>query len=197
MRYICCSMESLRRQKNLMYMYKKMEDNAVTDLLTGIYNRNGFNLYSEEIFRAAKSGGKKFTLILGDLNNLKYINDTFGHVEGDFAIKSAAEAFKNACRHNMSCFRIGGDEYVLSSSEISTEEEISEIIGTVEKYLKNINDTADKPYSISISIGVFFDTVENYESSENPFTIADERMFETKEKFKREEGFDYRKMRSS
>lgn len=197
MRYVCCSMESLRRQRNLIYMYKKMEDNAVTDLLTGIYNRNGFNLYAEEIFRAAKSGGKKFTLILGDLNNLKYINDTFGHVEGDFAIKSAAEAFRLACGDNMSCFRIGGDEYVLSSCDISSEEEISDIVGSVERYLKSINDTADKPYSISISIGVFFDSVEEYESIEHPFTIADEKMFETKEKFKREEGFDYRKMRSS
>lgn len=195
-RYVCCSLESLRRQRNLIYMYKKMEDNAVTDLLTCIFNRNGFNLYAEEIFRTAKSGGKKFALILGDLNNLKYINDTFGHVEGDFAIRSAAEAFRLACREDMSCFRIGGDEYVLSGCDIASEEDISEIIGSVEKYLKNVNDTADKPYSISISIGVFYDTVENYESIENPFTIADERMFEAKEKFKRDEGFDYRKMRS-
>lgn len=197
MRYVCCSLESLRRQRNLIYMYKKMEDNAVTDLLTGIYNRNGFNLYAEQIFRSAKKSGKKFTLILGDLNNLKYINDTFGHVEGDFAIKTAAEAFKRACRKNMSCFRIGGDEYVLAGSEISDIEEISEIKASVEKYLKIINDTADKPYSISISIGVFSETVDNYESIENPFTVADERMFEAKEKFKREDGFDYRKMRSS
>ncbi|MCH5348281.1 MAG: GGDEF domain-containing protein, partial [Oscillospiraceae bacterium] len=171
--------------------------NAVTDLLTGIYNRNGFNLYAEEIFRTAKSGGKKFTVILGDMNNLKYINDTFGHVEGDFAIKSAAEAFKNACKENMYCFRIGGDEYVIVSSDIETEEEIDQIKKSANDYLKKINDSANKPYSINISIGVFSDTVENYDSSENPFTIADERMFEAKEKFKREEGFDYRKMRSA
>lgn len=197
MRYVCISLESLRRQSNLMYMYKRMEDSAVTDVLTGIYNRNGFNLYAEDIFRSAKRNGVRFTLILGDLNNLKYINDTFGHVEGDFAIKSAADAFRNACGNNMSCFRIGGDEYVLASSSIVSEEEIEKITSSVADYLKNINDTANKPYSISISLGAFSDTVAEYDSIEHPFTIADERMFENKEKYKREEGFDYRKMRSS
>ena len=197
MRYLCASLESLRRQRSLMYMYKKMEDNAVTDLLTGIYNRNGFNLYAEEIFRTAKSSGKRFTIILGDMNNLKYINDTFGHVEGDFAIKSAAEAFKIACKENMYCFRIVGDEYVIVSSEIGTDEEIEQVKRTANDYLKKVNENANKPYSINISIGVFSDTVESYDSSENPFSIADERMFEAKEKFKREEGFDYRKMRSA
>lgn len=196
MKYVCVSLESLRRQRNLMYLYKKMEDNAVTDLLTGIYNRNGFNLYTEKILKEVKSSGKNLIVILGDMNNLKYINDTFGHSEGDFAIKSVAEAFKIACGIGMSCFRIGGDEYVMIGGTDSDESEVERYSEAIKQYLKNINSTADKPYSVSVSIGSFFGSPEEYDSIEKPVAIADEKMFEAKEKFKRDENFDYRKQRN-
>lgn len=194
-KYVCVSLESLRRQRNLMYLYKKMEDNAVTDLLTGIYNRNGFNLYTEDILKSVKNRGENLVVILGDMNNLKYINDTFGHAEGDFAIKSAAEAFKNACGNDFSCFRIGGDEYVLIGGAMSAEE-IDRISEAVVRHLKIVNDTADKPYSISVSIGSFFGDPNEFESVEKPIAIADEKMFAAKQKFKKEENFDYRRQRA-
>ncbi len=195
-RYVCASLESLRRQRNMQYMYTKMEENAVTDLLTGIYNRNGFNLYADNIFNEAKMHNQKFTLILGDMNNLKYINDTFGHVEGDFALKSVAEAFTKACSPDMMAFRMGGDEYVIVSRTILSESEIAEIEGSIKQYLKKINDTADKPYSISVSLGWVFDSANNIESVEHAVSIADEKMFVAKEKFKREEGFNYKRSRT-
>ncbi len=196
MRYVCTSLESLRRQRNLMYMYKKMEDNAVTDLLTGIYNRNGFNMYSEKIFRTIKENGGCLTIIIGDLNNLKYINDSFGHGEGDFAIKSAADAFRSACRDDMRCYRIGGDEYVIISGSVASEDKIAETEKQINDYLHGINEAADKPYSITISMGNFFGPVTEYDSIEKPFNIADGRMFAAKEKFKEDEGFYYRKSRT-
>ena len=201
MKYVCVSLESLRRHRNLMYLYKKMEDNAVTDLLTGIYNRNGFNLYTEDILKSVRSKGENLILILGDMNNLKYINDTFGHMEGDFAIKSVADAFKEVCskeayKDKFSCFRIGGDEYVLIGGTNSAEEEIDRISASIVRHLKTVNDTADKPYSISVSIGSFFGSPEEYDTIEKPIAIADERMFEAKQKFKKEENFDYRRQRT-
>lgn len=195
--YLCSSLESMRRQKNLQHMYKKMEENAVTDLLTGIYNRNGFNLYAERILGAAKKKGQKILLILGDMNNLKYINDSFGHIEGDFAIKSVAEAFSNSCRRGMSCFRIGGDEFVIVTSVISDENEIADIYSRINVYLKNINDTADKPYSVSVSLGSFFADSSKLDSIEYALSSADAKMFEAKEKYKKNEGFSYRKSLSS
>ena len=197
MRYVCSSLESLRRQRNLQCMYKKMEENAVTDLLTGIYNRNGFNLYAENIFNQAKQNSQKFTVVLGDMNNLKYINDCYGHVEGDFAIKSVANAFKDICGPHVQCFRIGGDEFVLVSRAIITQGEIDEIMKSISDYLKNVNDTDNKPYSISVSLGFFFGSPEEVESVEHAVTEADSKMFAAKEKYKREEGFDYRKTRTA
>lgn len=197
MRYVCTSLESLRRHRNLMYMYRKMEDNAVTDLLTGIYNRNGFNLYSEKIFSSVKENGGCLSIIVGDLNNLKYINDTFGHTEGDFAIKASADAFIGACSSDMLCFRIGGDEFVIISATVASEDKIAEAEKKISGYLRKVNEAADKPYSISVSTGRFFGPVTEYDSIEQPFTAADRKMFEAKEKFKLDEGFDYRKSRSA
>ncbi len=194
MRYLCSSMESLRRQKNLQYLYHKMEENAVTDLLTGIYNRNGFNLYAGSVLDGAKKRGKKFTFILGDMNNLKYVNDSFGHVEGDFAIKSVADAFKYAAGSE-NCYRIGGDEFVFISGSISSGDEIDKICADIREYLRKVNATADKPYSISVSLGVYFDDASGLDSVEPAVSAADKKMFEAKEKFKREEGFSYRNSR--
>ncbi len=168
-----------------------MEENAVTDLLTEIYNRNGFNLYAQSVLEGAKKRGHKFALILGDMNNLKYVNDSFGHIEGDFAIKSVADAFRNASSPDC-CFRIGGDEFVLISGDISSADEIDQICADIQEYLKVINDTADKPYSTSVSLGVYFDDADKLESVEQAVSFADKKMFEAKEKFKREEGFNYR-----
>ena len=57
------SLESLRRQIKLQYMYKRMEQMAVTDMLTGLYNRNGFNLYSAEEFKKAQENGEVFCAV--------------------------------------------------------------------------------------------------------------------------------------
>ena len=125
------------------------------------------------------------------MNNLKYVNDTFGHVEGDFAIKSVADAFKNACGTDF-CYRIGGDEFVIVSSDISSQEAINGICGKRQAYLNKINDTANKPYSTSVSLGVYFGDASELGSVEQAVSAADKKMFEAKEKYKREEGFSYR-----
>ena len=197
MRYVCNSLESLRRRRNLMFMHKKMESNAVTDPLTGIYNRNGFNLYAKEIFGSVKENGGCLSIIMGDINNLKYINDTFGYTDGDFAVKSAADAFRSVCGEGMLCFRISGDEFAIVSSTVASADRIAEAEARIAEYLRRVNESADKPYSVSISMGTFFGPAAEFDSIEQPFNIADRRMFAAKEKFKRDEGFDYRKTRSA
>lgn len=192
-KYVCSSLESLRRQRTLQYMYEKMENNAVTDLLTGIYNRNGFNLHAENIFNQAQKNKQKFTLILGDMNNLKYINDCYGHIDGDFAIKCVANSFSKICNNDMPCFRIGGDEFVIVSRMITSENQIDKIKKSIIANLKEINATANKNYAISISLGSFFDDADKLDSIEQAVSAADAEMFSEKEKYKSENGFNYRK----
>lgn len=183
-RYINNSLESLRRQRRLMLMYRKMRESAVIDTMTGIYNRNGFNLYADEIFDTAKKGGKKLLVILGDLNNLKYINDNFGHIKGDIAIKAAGEAFHTVSGSDRICFRIGGDEFIILDTGEYEQSRIDEILSEIRAYLTDKEKHLGGEFPLSISLGTFYGNVGAFTSIEQPIAQADAEMFRFKQEFK-------------
>ncbi|MGN0585710.1 MAG: GGDEF domain-containing protein [Oscillospiraceae bacterium] len=187
-RYVNSSMESLRRQRRLMTMYRRMRESAVMDTMTGIYNRNGFNLYADEIFTSAKDNGKNLLVVLGDLNRLKYINDNFGHLSGDTAIKAAAAAFKEVCGGSRVCCRIGGDEFIILDYGEYTREEIDGIKNDIRKKLSDFEQNSEDKLPMSVSLGVFYGSVDNYTSIEKPISLADKEMFEEKQRIKKELG---------
>ena len=80
------------------------------DQLTGLYNRRFFE---EELKRIDKARNLPITLIMGDVNNLKLINDSFGHVKGDELLKKTAEFLRQGCRTDDIIARIGGDEFAI------------------------------------------------------------------------------------
>ncbi|MDE7194903.1 MAG: GGDEF domain-containing protein, partial [Oscillospiraceae bacterium] len=92
------------------YLQNRVEEIYKLDNLTGLYNRNGFNKEFERIVKQARENGGVVSAALVDLDGLKAINDTYGHDEGDNAIKTAADAFKTCCPENAVCVRFGGDE---------------------------------------------------------------------------------------
>ena len=187
-RYVNSSMESLRRQRRLMTMYRRMRESAVMDTMTGIYNRNGFNLYADEIFTSARDNGKNLLVVLGDLNKLKYINDHFGHLSGDTAIKAAAAAFKEVCGGSRVCCRIGGDEFIILDYGEYTREEIDGIKQDIRKRLSDFEQNSEEKMPMSVSLGVFYGSVDNYASIEKPISLADKEMFEEKQRMKKEMG---------
>ena len=87
-------------------IYKRL---AVTDLLTGLYNRNAYESWEQSCQGTIEGIG----LAVCDLNNLKYYNDTFGHETGDRCIMDAAGLIREACGREGSCYRIGGDEFLV------------------------------------------------------------------------------------
>lgn len=184
-RFINNSLESLRRQRQLMLMYRKMRESAILDNMTGIYNRNGFNLYADEIFRSAKENGKKLLVILGDLNSLKYINDNFGHIQGDEAIKAAARVFRTVCGSNKICFRIGGDEFIILDTGEYDSEQIESIKSEIKAALAEEEKKLGSEYPLSVSLGIFYGSVEHAGSIEQPISEADAEMFREKQEFKK------------
>ena len=156
-RNVCNLLEIMRRyinmekvNKQLSAAYKLVEKNAVTDFLTGLYNRNGFSAYASEQMKLAEKEGSKLVVLMADLDDLKYINDTFGHAEGDFAIKQAGDAIKQFLRGEDTAYekgyRIGGDEYTAVCVGNLTEEEIKLRTDRMKKYLEHINTICGKPY---------------------------------------------------
>lgn len=99
----------LTRQKN-------METECNTDSLTGIHNRFSYINRCRELYETNQSVG----VIYCDLNGLKFLNDNFGHEEGDRLIRQMAKTMVSAFRQN-ECFRIGGDEFVVLLADIEKE----------------------------------------------------------------------------
>ncbi|MBO5354221.1 MAG: GGDEF domain-containing protein, partial [Lachnospiraceae bacterium] len=95
------------RYKN--YLVRQIEEMYRTDTLTGLYNRRGFALEYQKLLDS-QWRNSRLTIILADLDHLKYINDTFGHKEGDFAIHAVAQALVHVCPEGSLFTRFGGDE---------------------------------------------------------------------------------------
>ncbi|MCH5324621.1 MAG: diguanylate cyclase [Eubacterium sp.] len=180
--------EAMRRRMELKALYEQQERLkafSVTDSLTGIYNRNGYYSMAVETFDSAKQEDKNVFVLVGDMNNLKTINDTYGHIEGDAGIKEVALAMKNACEKDEKCFRIGGDEFVLIGTGDYTDDEIKSKLQKVESHIRAFNNKSGKPYEISISLGYEYAPARNFDNIENAMSSADEKMFINKQEYKK------------
>lgn len=92
-------------------LFQVVKNQAVTDALTGLYNRRYFNEFFENEVLRAKRTGQKFTLIGLDLDHLKKINDTYGHTFGDLAISTVSRVLKENARSIDVAARMGGEEF--------------------------------------------------------------------------------------
>ena len=180
------SLESLRLQNNLKWFYERMEENAIKDGLTNILNRYAFNKDYQNLLKLVLRTDKQLMIILGDLNGLKYINDTFGHIEGDNAIRMSALAFQISCNDFEKCYRFGGDEFVLVSAGYYTENDAHDKITKINTFLNNYNKTSQKPYPVSISLGYYCGDFKHDKPIEYYIKIADLMMFREKQRLKKE-----------
>ncbi len=142
-----------------------LSDMSKTDELTGCLNRRGFYEEVRKKLREEENADADAIMVFADLDSLKTINDRFGHAEGDFAIRSAAAILKESLGEDEIIARIGGDEFVVC---VVLKESIAipEIRAHIEKVCQKFNEkyTADKPYLVHTSVGVYpfkcTDTVE-------------------------------------
>jgi diguanylate cyclase (GGDEF)-like protein len=125
---------------------------ALTDDLTCLYNRRGFFAAATQLLKLAHRNAQRLLLFFCDVNNLKKINDSIGHREGDLALIRAADALEQTFRDSDVLARIGGDEFAVLALEASGQsQEI--ILSRLEKYLK-ISSASEKRYELSLSVGV-------------------------------------------
>jgi diguanylate cyclase (GGDEF)-like protein len=144
MRAVRCAAKQYKLQAELGNL-------ALTDELTGLYNRRGFMAVAERQLKLARRCGRGLLLFFIDLDGLKRINDSFGHSEGDRALKYTAEALENGFRDSDVIARLGGDEFAVLAIEASDFSE-SAIMARVGECLKSISGRESR-YSISLSLG--------------------------------------------
>lgn len=139
------------RTDELHDAYKKMKQLAVTDTLTGIYNRYYFNnALEKEIYRAHRYE-RSFALLMFDLDHFKNVNDTYGHAIGDTVLLSLSNLVASCLRESDIFARIGGEEFVIILPE--TGEELS--LEIAERIRKNIEKHPfESVKQVTISIGL-------------------------------------------
>ncbi len=157
-----------------------MERASTVDYLTEIYNRRGFYEALNNLVNAKENRGKVLTLFSIDLDRLKYINDHFGHLEGDYAIRAIAAAVKDFAEKDGICARFGGDEFacaLITSGELNMEAE------EVRKRLTDhiFANTKPKPYDILASVGSCGELISLNLDIDRLMSEADRKMYADKE----------------
>jgi diguanylate cyclase (GGDEF)-like protein len=125
---------------------------ALTDDLTCLYNRRGFFAAATQQMKMAQRNGQNLLLLFCDVDNLKKINDTYGHAEGDLALIRTADALDQSFRGSDVISRLGGDEFVVLALESSNQTQET-ILRRLERNLKK-SSAAESRYELSVCVGV-------------------------------------------
>lgn len=148
---------------------------AKSDGLTGILNRRGFNERAQVLLKNNKETGKRTLVAYIDMNNLKIINDRYGHDEGDFSIQLISDTITK-CYPDGIVGRIGGDEFALIS-DYEGKDDGESVVAYIYKAFKDFNESSDKPYNVTVSAGVYcVDSLDSIELQE-ALALADEKLY--------------------
>jgi diguanylate cyclase (GGDEF)-like protein len=158
---------------------KSIHRSAITDPLTGLYNRRLFNETFDKELNRARRYSHPLSLVTLDLHRFKEVNDKHGHPRGDEVLRAAAATLKKALRTSDSAFRIGGDEFalLLPQTDSAQASALSRRIGVVfADFLRPLELTI----SVSMDHGVST-YPQDAEQRDQLIRIADERLYESKQ----------------
>lgn len=175
------ALETIRIKQKNQGLLQELNNLYVHDALTGLFNRRGFDSKSQEMYETANKRGKSFHVIAIDMDNLKIINDRFGHMNGDLALKTIGAAMESAARDEEACARVGGDEYNVVGVGYS-QEQVEEYITEFQEYLEDFNANSDLPYLVRASVGYYLWQPGDDKNLEDCINAADGQLY----KFKRE-----------
>lgn len=157
------------------------------DFLTKLYNRRGFEQFSEEEFSEAKKHNIKTMTLSIDMDNLKYINDVYGHSHGDLALQTIADAMRQACSGCEICARIGGDEFAVFGYDYS-EDKAKQYTENFLQYLKDFNADSSLPYCVNASFGYTISDPSLSISRKQYMKASDDLLYQNKRKRKEKYG---------
>ena len=165
--------------RNLRYkqfLMQQIDEMYRIDTLTGLFNRRGFEKEYKKLL-GTEAGKKPFTIVMADLDRLKFINDTFGHKEGDFAIRAVATALQQICPAGSICTRFGGDEML---AVCPGEQDIHKMKEEFRRYFVELNNSSKKQYPIEASTGIYITEAGEIPDFEELVEKSDRLMYEEK-----------------
>jgi diguanylate cyclase (GGDEF)-like protein len=176
-RNIIDSLKDIEKGRRAEY-YKKL---ANTDPITGLANRTAFNHDLEKL-----SGEKSYSIISMDLNNLKEVNDTKGHLAGDGYIMNAAEIINKVFGKEGKCYRIGGDEFTVIIKKPESDAVVAGLIPQMNEEINAYNNN-NPSEPIAIALGYESSSEETGFDFNDILRLADVKMYENKRWLKAKE----------
>lgn len=173
------SIENIRKLFHLNNAMDELNKIYVIDPLCNIYNRNGFITRADDMYKECLRKKKQIMLSFIDMDGLKFINDNYGHNEGDFAIQRLAGIIGECCDKSAICARFGGDEFVIFDTNAG-EGSPEALARKFAAKLEAINAIIKKPYTISASIGSVLALPTEEDTLYSFIKQADDKMYEIK-----------------
>jgi len=156
---------------------------ATMDELTTLSNRRGFESLGQHALNLCKRLNKPATLFFFDLNGFKHINDQFGHMEGDIALKNFSDILKRTFRNSDVIARLSGDEFVILLTNTSEETAMS-VLSRLQPMVDDHNSMAQKGYVLSFSVGMAGYNADNHPTVKALIQAADQNMYLDKKRRK-------------
>ncbi len=185
---ITCFVEVCRDISERKEMEERLQEAAITDALTGLFNRRGFLTLAEQQLNVAHRNKRNIALLFLDLDNMKEINDLLGHKEGDQALIDTANLLEKTFRASDIIGRMGGDEFAVLLTEPSTGDIKDIIFGHIRNNLEVYNEEnrrIGRPYQLSVSMGIAYYDPELPSSVDDLLMSADKMMYREKEQRRR------------
>jgi diguanylate cyclase (GGDEF)-like protein len=156
-----------------------LDNLSKSDGLTGIRNRRGFEDAAERMCKFCKGDDRVVFTAYVDMNNLKIINDRYGHDDGDFSLKVIGDILVKVFGEEGVVGRIGGDEFACVLP-VSKEQDAQELLDEIYAEFTAFNQESDKPYNITVSAGAYLLQPTDDLTLQQALSLADEQLYEVK-----------------
>ena len=173
------ALENIRIHSELNRLVYKLEDMYIRDELTGLYNRRGLETLGKKYLKQAVEERVRLMVFTADMDKLKMINDNYGHISGDIAIKVVADALQNAADDDEICMRCGGDEFTVIGLEYD-ELKMNNFVRKFVEELDKFNQSGNYEFNVYVSYGWSLVTPDENTTVEDCMIVADSRMYQQK-----------------
>ncbi len=169
------AIENIRKKELLRRFNEMLSDLYVHDGLTGLYNRFGYERYANETYTRLMRKYGSVLVLFTDMDDMKVINDEYGHDAGDTALKAVAQILNENCDEDDFIMRYGGDEFVVIAGGDKPDLD-DQILASADKY----NNVSGKPFRLGLSIGCVLSKRQDKRPLDDCVREADILMYETK-----------------
>ncbi len=178
----------IQRSNIQLHIYNEsLKRMSQIDAMTGLYNRLGYEKKAIPIYHECERLRRMLMVMFIDINHMKLINDSFGHISGDSAIRATASAIMANIKPDWIAVRFGGDEFLIIGG-ITDETEAEDCQSSIVSYISRINREENNPFTLSVSSGFILSDRTYKKPLTEYIKEADNLMYVTKRKLHSENG---------